>query len=121
MVDNAEAVALDSVFHALGDSTRREMLRNLADGERTVGQLAAPFSISLWAASKHVKSLEAAGLVRRRVAGRQHFCSLAPAPLAAAHDWLGYYKQFWSGRLDVLERLLREEDSARDRGGSGGR
>ncbi len=93
------------------------MLRNLAGGERTVGQLAAPFAISLWAASKHVKALEAAGLVRRRVAGRQHFCSLSPAPLAAAHDWLGSYEQFWSGRLDVLERLLREEGAAPGREG----
>ncbi len=101
---------LDNVFHALGDATRRRMLRELAGGERTVGQLAAPFAISLAAASKHIKSLENAGLIRREVRGRTHLCSLEPGPLAGAHEWLGHYERFWTGRLDALERLLREED-----------
>ena len=104
---------LDTVFHALGDATRRQMLRDLADGERTVGQLAQPFAISLQAASKHIKALENAGLVRREVRGRTHLCHLEPGPLASAHRWLHYYERFWSSRLDVLERLLREEQ-ARD-------
>ena len=101
---------LDSVFHALGDATRRQMLRELADGERTVGQLAEPFAISLAAASKHIKALEHAGLIRREVRGRTHLCRLAPGPLASAHQWLSFYERFWTGRLDVLERLLREQD-----------
>ncbi len=105
------APLLDSVFHALGDATRRSMLRELADGERTVGQLAEPFSISLAAASKHIKALENAGLIRREVRGRTHLCRLAPGPLASAHAWLSYYEQFWTERLDVLERLLREDDA----------
>jgi DNA-binding transcriptional ArsR family regulator len=104
---------LDAVFHALGDATRRRMLRELADGERTVGQLAEPFAISFQAASKHVKALENAGLIRREVRGRTHICRLDPAPLASAHEWLGFYERFWSTRLDVLERLLREEDAAK--------
>jgi DNA-binding transcriptional ArsR family regulator len=104
-----EAAQLDSVFHALGDATRRRMLRELADGERTVSQLADPFSISLAAASKHIKSLEKAGLIRREIRGRTHLCRLDPAPLASAHEWLSYYDRFWSERLDVLERLLRQE------------
>jgi DNA-binding transcriptional ArsR family regulator len=104
-----EAPQLDSVFHALGDATRRRMLRELADGERTVSQLADPFSISLAAASKHIKSLEKAGLIRREIRGRTHLCRLDPAPLASAHEWLSYYDRFWSARLDVLERLLRQE------------
>jgi DNA-binding transcriptional ArsR family regulator len=101
---------LDSVFHALGDATRRRMLRELADGERTVSQLAEPFAMSLAGASKHIKALENAGLIRREVRGRTHLCRLNPGPLAGAHQWLTFYERFWSDRLDVLERLLREED-----------
>lgn len=99
---------LDSVFHALGDATRRRMLRHLASGERTVGQLAEPFAISLAAASKHIKALENAGLIRREIQGRTHLCRLEPGPLASANQWLSYYQDFWSGRLDVLERLLKK-------------
>src|SRR3954470_21517045 len=102
-----EAPRLDAVFHALGDATRRYMLRELAGGERTVGQLAKPFAISLAAASKHIKALENAGLIRREVRGRTHLCRLEPGPLASAHQWLSFYQQFWADRLDVLERLLR--------------
>jgi DNA-binding transcriptional ArsR family regulator len=102
---------LDFVFHALGDPTRRRMLRELTAGERTVSQLAQPFSISLAAASKHIKALENAGLIRREVRGRTHLCSLEPGPLADAHDWLAFYERFWTDRLDVLDRLLREEDN----------
>jgi DNA-binding transcriptional ArsR family regulator len=107
---------LDAVFHALGDATRRKMLGDLADGARTVGQLAQPFAISLAAASKHIKALENAGLIRREVRGRTHLCRLAPGPLASAHEWLSFYERFWSGRLDVLERLLREDDARRSAG-----
>jgi DNA-binding transcriptional ArsR family regulator len=105
------APALNSVFHALGDATRRRMLRDLASGERTVGQLAEPFAISLAAASKHIKALENAGLIRREVRGRTHLCRLDPGPLASAFAWLRFYEGFWTERLDVLERLLREEDA----------
>jgi DNA-binding transcriptional ArsR family regulator len=101
---------LDTVFHALGDSTRRRMLHELAQGERTVTQLAEPFAISLAAASKHIKSLENAGLIRRQIRGRTHVCSLEPGPLAGAHEWLGFYERFWNSRLDVLEDLLRRDD-----------
>lgn len=106
-----ETIEMDSIFHALSDATRREMLHELADGERTVGQLAEPFAISLAAASKHIKVLEGAGLIRREIRGRTHLCRLEPGPLASAHQWLSFYERFWAGRLDVLERLLREEDA----------
>ena len=106
-----ETAHLDTVFHALGDATRRRMLQELAGGERTVGQLAQPFEISLAAASKHIKALEHAGLIRREVRGRTHVCRLDPGPLASAHQWLGAYQRFWTDRLDVLERLLREQDA----------
>lgn len=87
------------------------MLGELAAGGRTVGQLAQPFAISLAAASKHIKALEKAGLIRREVRGRTHLCRLDPGPLATAHQWLSVYERFWTDRLDVLERLLREEDN----------
>jgi DNA-binding transcriptional ArsR family regulator len=102
---------LNTVFHALGDATRRQMLRELSEGERTVGQLAEPFAISLAAASKHIKVLENAGLIRREVRGRTHLCRLDPGPLASAQAWLSFYECFWTGHLDVLERLLREDDA----------
>src|SRR5687767_12099039 len=102
---------LDSVFHALGDPTRRRMLRELASGGRTVSQLAEPFAMSLAAASKHIKALEKAGLIRREVRGRTHLCRLDPGPLASAHKWLSFYERFWTARLDELERLLRMEDA----------
>lgn len=107
---------LDTVFHALGDATRRQMLRDLAAGERSVGQLAEPFSISLAAASKHIKVLEGAGLIRREVRGRTHMCRLEPGPLASAHEWLGHYERFWLSRLDILESLLRADDARKHAG-----
>src|SRR5882757_9570278 len=102
---------MDQIFHALGDATRRQMLRELAGGGRTVSQLAEPFAMSLAAASKHIKVLENAGLIRREVRGRTHLCRLEPGPLASAHEWLSFYERFWTDRLDALDRLLREEDA----------
>ena len=101
---------LDGLFHALGDATRRRMLRELSKGERTVSQLAEPYSISLAAASKHIKALEKAGLIRREIQGRKHVCRLDAGPLASAQEWLNYYEKFWTDRLNVLDRLLREDD-----------
>lgn len=106
---------MNSVFHALGDATRRKMLRDLARGERTVSELAEPFAMSLAAASKHIRVLEHAGLIRREVRGRTHICRLDPGPLASAHEWLSFYERFWTSRLDELERLLRSEDAAKSK------
>ena len=103
-----QSQALDTIFHALADPTRRAMLRSLAQGERSIGELAAPFAMSFAGASKHVRALEAAGLVRRTVRGRSHLCRLEPAPLAAAEEWLRFYERFWTGRLDDLERELNK-------------
>ena len=100
---------LDSIFHALADATRRDMLRALAQGEHSVGQLAEPFEISLAAVSKHIKVLEKAGLVQRTVTGRTHHCRLDPTALAVAHEWLSFYEKFWNSRLAALEALLRSE------------
>jgi DNA-binding transcriptional ArsR family regulator len=106
-----QAAQLDTVFHALGDATRRRMLASLAGGERSVGELAAPFDISLAAASKHIKALEKAGLVRREVRGRTHLCRLEAKPLEDAFEWLSLYERFWTDRLDILERLLRQDNA----------
>lgn len=106
---------LDGVFHALSDSTRRAMLRQLAEGECTVTELAAPHPISLAASSKHVQVLERAGLVRRTVRGRRHVCRLEPRPLAEADGWLRYYEQHWSERLDRLESLMRRTNQEEKR------
>lgn len=110
MVELAEPPHLDTVFHALGDATRRRMLRELSEGERTVTQLAEPFEMSLAAASKHIKALEGAGLIRREVRGRTHVCYLEAGPLASASGWLAFYERFWTSRLDILEGLLRDAD-----------
>ena len=107
----SQALPLDAVFQALTDPTRRAMLRSLAAGDRNIGELAAPFDMSLAAASKHVKVLERAGLVRRAVRGRTHVCRLDPAPLAAADEWLRFYERFWNQKLDALDALLKAEDA----------
>src|SRR4051794_20029244 len=104
---------LDAVFHALADPTRRAMLHSLGTGERTVSELASPFRMSLAAASKHVKTLERAGLVRRTIQGRTHVCRLDPKPLAEAQAWFRFYERFWSGRLDALEALFDSKDKER--------
>lgn len=100
---------LNTIFHALGDSTRRQMLEQLSRGERTVTELAEPFDISLAAVSKHIKALENAGLISREVRGRTHTCRLEPQRLATAHQWLSGYQKFWNSRLDRLEKLLLDE------------
>jgi DNA-binding transcriptional ArsR family regulator len=104
-----DLIDMDAVFHALANGARRDMVGRLAGGELTVGQLAAPLTMSLAAASKHVQVLERAGLVHRRVDGRRHLCRLQPAPLESVHRWLGHYEQSWNERLDALEALLRSE------------
>lgn len=115
MVDDKN---LDDVFHALADPTRRAMLQNLSRSQHTVGELASPFSITLAAASKHIKVLERAGLVRRRVEGRTHICSLEARPMHAGMEWIRHYEKYWNERLDVLQGLL-EADAAADRRAKG--
>jgi DNA-binding transcriptional ArsR family regulator len=104
MVEQAERI--DATFHALAHCARRDMLGRLSAGELTVGELAAPLEMSLAAASKHVKVLEAAGLVKRHVDGRRHVCRLEAAPLASASEWLRFYERFWAERLDTLEGMF---------------
>jgi DNA-binding transcriptional ArsR family regulator len=100
--------SLDRVFHALAHPARRSMLRNLTGGERNLSELAAPLRMSFPAASKHVRVLERARLVRRRVVGRTHLCRIEGKPLGNANEWLEQYRQFWEERFERLDALLDE-------------
>ena len=107
---------LDAVFHALADPTRRAMLKSLSTEQRKVTDLAAPFDISLAAASKHIQVLERAGLVRRTIEGRTHICRLDAGPMHGGFEWIRHYEKFWNERLDILEALLEAEDAAAKKG-----
>ena len=102
---------LDDTFVALADETRRGILKRLAAGEARVTEIAAPFQISLNSVSKHIRILERAGLVHRRIEGRDHFLSLDAAPLDAAAAWMQRERAAWTHRLDKLEAALRAEDA----------
>jgi len=102
---------LDETLIALADDTRRSILGRLAAGEARVTEVAAPFDISLNSVSKHIRILERAGLVRRRVEGRDHFLALEPKPFDDLTEWMQKTREFWSSRLDRLEAALRAEDA----------
>ncbi|AHB47884.1 ArsR family transcriptional regulator [Hyphomicrobium nitrativorans NL23] len=105
--------ALDRVFHALSDPSRRAMLKRLADGPLTVGELAEPLPMSLAAASRHIKVLEDSGLLDRHVSWRTHTCTLNAKPLAAIRSWVEFYERFWSERFDTLEELFESRRKTR--------
>src|SRR5262245_62015453 len=102
---------LDDTLIALADDTRRSILKRLAAGEARVTEVAAPFGISLNSVSKHIRLLERAGLVRRRIAGRDHFLTLEPGPFDELTRWMVATREFWSARLDHLEAALRADDA----------
>jgi DNA-binding transcriptional ArsR family regulator len=102
---------LDDTLVALADETRRSILKRLAGRDARVTEIAAPFDISLNSVSKHIRILERAGLVSRRVAGRDHFLSLERGPFDELTEWMLKTRDFWSGRLDELEAALRAEDA----------
>jgi DNA-binding transcriptional ArsR family regulator len=106
-----DATDLDDTLVALADETRRGILERLAGGEARVTEVAAPFAISLNSVSKHIRILERAGLVSRRVAGRDHFLSLERKPFDDLTAWMLKTREFWTGRLDALEAALRAEDA----------
>lgn len=125
MVTLAES-RLDQVYGAIADPTRRAILTVLARGDMNVGSLADRFPISFNGVSKHVKVLERAGLVERRIRGREHWLRLEAAPLRDAAKWLAHYRAFWDTRLDALEALLLKQQrqaaaGKRRRGGGSGR
>jgi DNA-binding transcriptional ArsR family regulator len=106
---------LDAVFHALAHPARRAMLKRLAAAPQNIGELASPFDMTFAGASKHVRVLERAGLVKRKIEGREHVCAIAPAPLKTANGWLADYERLWTTRLDALDAMLKEEDGAAGR------
>ena len=113
--------ALNRVFAAIADPTRRAILAGLRRKPATITEIARPFRVSLNAVSKHVMVLERAGLIHREVVGREHHCSLAPEPLHQATVWLEHYRTFWEARLDALERhvLAQKRRQTSSHGGRG--
>lgn len=97
---------LDLLFGALADATRRGIVEQLALGEATVTELAAPFSISLPAISRHLKVLERASIITRSQQGRWRSARLSPTSLASAAQWLSLHEQLWAERLDRLDDHL---------------
>jgi DNA-binding transcriptional ArsR family regulator len=106
----SNAARLDSIFHALADSTRREILRDVAKRERTVGEVAKPHRMSLAAVSKHLNVLESAELIARERRGSFQIVKLKPQNLRPAEKWLAYYEKFWSRQLDALQAQLEQEE-----------
>jgi len=105
--------ALDSVFSALADPVRRRIIQQLSAGRAPVGRLAAPFSISAPAVSRHLRVLERAGLIRRNKVGRIHEIELKPETLRPAAHWLDLYRRYWEANLDSLARYLESTDDAK--------
>lgn len=99
---------LDATFFALSDPTRRAILGRLAEGEASVGELAAPFEMSQPAISKHLKVLERAGLVAVGQEGQRRPRRLKPEPLAAATEWIESYREIWEANFRRLDELLEE-------------
>jgi DNA-binding transcriptional ArsR family regulator len=98
--------AVDEVFAALADPTRRAILARLRLGEASVSELAAPFPVSLTAVAKHVRVLERAGLLTHRKTGRVRRCRIRADRLRLATDWLDAYRGFWGNQLDALADYL---------------
>ena len=102
---------LDRVFHALAHPARRAIVRQLSIGERSLSELASPLAMTFPAVTKHVRVLEAAKLVRRRVAGREHRCSLCASPLQDAMLWTEQFRRHWEARFQALDSLLDQMKS----------
>ncbi|MEM7506927.1 MAG: metalloregulator ArsR/SmtB family transcription factor [Pseudomonadota bacterium] len=107
--------ALDAVFAALADPTRRAILARLADGQATVSELGAPFAMSQPAVSRHLKVLEQAGLIARKVDAQRRPARLKADRMAEAADWLDQFRKFWTGSFDQLDTVLAEMKSAAER------
>ncbi|HSX30589.1 MAG TPA: metalloregulator ArsR/SmtB family transcription factor [Candidatus Saccharimonadales bacterium] len=103
------AVQLDVVFGSLADTTRRDILARLQGVELNVGEVAAPYNMSLAAISKHLKILEQARLIRKRKAGKERLVTLRPEAMEQAAKYIQQYERMWSERLDRLEIILKEE------------
>jgi DNA-binding transcriptional ArsR family regulator len=105
---------LDLAFAALSDPTRRRIIARLSRGQIRVTDLALPFAMSLNAVSKHVKTLERAGLVRRTRVGREHYLRLHAQPLREVLRWAAQFERFWNQRLDALDEFLKPQKESKD-------
>ncbi len=94
--------AVDNTFSALAHSTRRDILVRLLRGEATVGELAAPYDMTLPAVSQHLRILEQAGLIERTIQGRSHRCRLRRSGMQPAVTWIENHQLFWEGQLEAL-------------------
>lgn len=103
---NQQHLQLDRVFHALGDPTRRAVVRRLGRGPAAVGELAQPFKMALPSFMQHLAALEKCGLVTSRKEGRSRIYSLEPKPLEAAEKWMSEQRALWETRLDQLDSYL---------------
>jgi DNA-binding transcriptional ArsR family regulator len=97
---------LSRTFGALADPTRRAILARLSEGAATVGEIAAPFDMTFAAVSKHLRVLEAAGLVTRGREAQYRPAQLDARPLAEASRWIGDYARFWQDSVDALDQYL---------------
>jgi DNA-binding transcriptional ArsR family regulator len=104
---------LDGIFSAVSDPTRRAILARLSASDARVTDLASAFPISLNSTSKHIRVLEGAGLVQRRVRGREHILSLHAAPLADAAEWIEHYRMFWTDQLAALDAFVTGRGNAK--------
>jgi DNA-binding transcriptional ArsR family regulator len=109
MVERFGAAVLDDTYASLSHPIRREMVEIISDAPKRVTEVAAPFDISLAAASKHIRMLERAGLLERHISGRDHVLSLRAEPLEAAADWIDPYRRFWESKLDRLDEHFRRK------------
>jgi DNA-binding transcriptional ArsR family regulator len=99
---------LDAVLHALSDRTRRTLLKRLATGPATVGELAKPIAMTRVAVSKHLRVLEDAQLISRTIEGRVHRCAVRPEALQEVEQWLAGYRAFWTEKLEALARFAED-------------
>ena len=107
---NGKQANIDSVFHALGHSTRRAMMERLSEGPMTVSRLAEPLSITLAAVVQHLQVLEECRLVKTEKHGRVRTCRIEPGGLAVAREWIDKRRTSWEERLDRLDVLLAEPE-----------
>ncbi len=118
MVSVDRSPSLDLVFHALAHPARRAIVRQLTAGERNLSELASPLQMTFPAATKHVRVLEGAKLVRRRIVGREHLCRLQAGPLKEAMQWTASFREHWEARFQALDAVLDEmvdEEKSRPR------
>lgn len=115
-IGGGTAATLDLVFHALSDSSRRQILEQLAHGDATVGAVARPLPITAPSVSKHLRVLMSAGLVEQTTRGRERWLRLSPEGFRLATTWLIDYQRFWAEGLDHLERLVARLEETKEQG-----